>query len=127
MTSPKTEEELERLAEQDATDIYGHPTDEWNVSSKKHYKSGFIEGMLAHQAETELLRKRIEKLRATLKSQLKWKPNYKNDDGSDPDICDAESWDDVSSHELRDILADVFTDARKVLRADDKASEGGVE
>jgi hypothetical protein len=114
------------------------------LNMDQNYNEGFKRGMEAakvDQSETELLKKevnswkdcarswmnsqekaqkRIEKLRLVLKSQLKWKPYYKNDDGSDPDICDAQSWDDVSFNELRDILVDVFTDARKALKADDK-------
>jgi hypothetical protein len=64
------------------------------------------------------LKEAEEKLKiavAALESQIKWKPNYKNDDGSDPDIYDVDSWDDVDSDTLREIIVDVFTTARQAL------------
>ena len=52
---------------------------------------------------------------SALEESIKWKLHYKNDDGSEPDIFDADSWSDVGSHELRDILVETFETAREAL------------
>ena len=100
MNPPKSEQELELLVK--AEHAYANRTEEF-CNDYKSWMAGARSVIRAHQSETELLRKRVENLRGAL-----W--DLAND-SFDALICSGYG---------------CVTHAQNALKADDKASEGGV-
>jgi hypothetical protein len=79
------------------------------------YNKGYADAMVRKASCCETNERLVKLMAEALDSQLKWRLNQKNDDGSEPDIFDEDSWSDTSHIELREILVDLFTTAKEAL------------